>query len=110
MSAERPAFQQEVARFVAEYGLEIPVDVRLLDLVSEVGEVSKEVLKATQYGSAPFAPAPNWPSELGDTLFALACLANSTGVDLHAALAGVLATYRRRLEQSGSPSSGGPTA
>jgi NTP pyrophosphatase (non-canonical NTP hydrolase) len=75
-----------VASFVEDEGIEAPVEARLLDLASEVGELSKEALKATNYGRAPFHPSGGWASELGDVLFVLVCLANSTGVDLEAAL------------------------
>lgn len=69
---------QELGRgFVEEHGLEAPVEARLLDLVSEVGELSKERLKATRYGRVPFQPPAEWVSDLGDVLFALACVANS---------------------------------
>ena len=44
-------FQQQVSQFVQEYQLEAPVSARVLDLVSELGELSKEVLK----GLRPFA-------------------------------------------------------
>jgi NTP pyrophosphatase (non-canonical NTP hydrolase) len=70
---------------------------RLLDFVSEVGELSKEVLKATNYGRTSFRPPDGWTGELGDVFFSLICLANSTGVDLEAALDGALGKYRERL-------------
>ena len=43
-----PDFQNRVARFVEEYDLEAGVEIRLLDLISEIGEVAKEVLKGNQ--------------------------------------------------------------
>jgi len=51
--------------FVKENGLEAPIQA-LLDLVSEVGEVSKEVLKGTSYGLEPFQPREQWAEELAD--------------------------------------------
>jgi NTP pyrophosphatase (non-canonical NTP hydrolase) len=89
--------QRTVASFVEEAGIEASVEARLLDLASEVGELSKEVLKATNYGRAPFHPSGRWAGELGDVLFCLVCLANSTGVDLEAALDGALGKYREGL-------------
>ena len=35
-----PEFQDRVARFVAEHDLEAGVEIRLLDLLSELGEVA----------------------------------------------------------------------
>ncbi len=89
--------QQTVASFVEEAGIAAPVEARLLDLASEVGELSKEAPKATNYGRAPFKPSGGWAGELGDVLFVLVCLANSTGVDLEAALNGAMDKYRERL-------------
>ena len=97
--------QKTIADFVAEYNLEIPVQMRLLDLLSEIGEVSKEVLKGTQYGRKGFVPTEEWASELGDVLFALICVANSTNVDLRESLQNVLEKYRQRLAVTGDAGS-----
>lgn len=96
-----------VADFVREHELEAPVHARLLDLTSEVGELAKDALKSTNYGREPFEQAPEgWEGELGDVLFALICLANSTGVDMDTALNGALEKYRGRMEQGGDAGSG----
>jgi NTP pyrophosphatase (non-canonical NTP hydrolase) len=105
--SEMSSLQRTVASFVGEAGIEAPVEARLLDLVSEVGELAREVLDATNYGRAPFRPPDGWSGELGDAFFSLICLANSTGVDLEAALDGALDKYRRRLALGGDPGSGG---
>lgn len=101
-----PQFQQKVAAFVAQHQLEAPVEARLLDLVSEVGEVAKEVLKGSDYGRHPFEAGDEWAAELADALFSLICVANSTGVNLEAALDQVLDKYRQRLTQAGDAGSG----
>jgi NTP pyrophosphatase (non-canonical NTP hydrolase) len=98
--------QRIVASFVEEAGIGAPVEARLLDLASEVGELSKEALEATNYGRARFHPSDGWAGELGDVLFVLACLANSTGVDLEVALKGALGKYRERLALGGEAGSG----
>jgi NTP pyrophosphatase (non-canonical NTP hydrolase) len=91
------AAQQAVAEFVQRHSLETDVEHRLLDLVSEVGELAKEVLKGTQYGRIPATLAPNWQTELGDVLFSLLCLGNTTNVDLENALREALEKYEQRL-------------
>jgi NTP pyrophosphatase (non-canonical NTP hydrolase) len=107
-SEELPEFQRAAANFVAEHGIEAPVQARLLDLSSEVGELSKEYLKSTNYGYEPFEEPPDgWQDELGDVLFSLVCLANSTGVNLDAALQGALDKYKERLRRGGDAGSGG---
>lgn len=98
--------QQEVALFVTANRLEIMVPARVLDLVSEVGEVGKEVLKGSDYGHAAFEPTGAWASELGDVLFSLICIANTTGVDLAEALQTVLTKYEERLAHKGEAGSG----
>ena len=101
-----PAFQETVATFVAEHQLETSVEVRMLDLVSEIGEVAKEVLKASQYGHRPFQPTDTWSGELADAFFSLICVANGTGVNLEVALAEVLTKYEQRLALKGEAGSG----
>jgi NTP pyrophosphatase (non-canonical NTP hydrolase) len=104
--SEMSTLQRTVASFVGEAGIEAPVEARLLDLVSEIGEVSEGVLEATNYGRTPFSPPDGWSGDLGDVLFSLICVAYSTGVDLEAALGGMLDKYRERLAQGGDAGSG----
>jgi NTP pyrophosphatase (non-canonical NTP hydrolase) len=101
-------FQQTVATFVRENELEAPVHARVLDLVSEVGELAKEVLKITNYGHEPFHPTEEWSGELADILYSLTCIANSTGVDLETALYEALDKYEGRLARRDDADSGPP--
>jgi NTP pyrophosphatase (non-canonical NTP hydrolase) len=104
--SEISTLQRAVANFVEEAGIEAPVNERLLDLISEAGELSKEVLKGTNYGRAPFRQSDGWAGEIGDIFFSLICLANSTGVDLEAALDGALDKYSERLTYGDDAGSG----
>lgn len=72
----------------------------------EVGELAKEVLKATEYGTKPFHPNDHWADELGDIFFTINILANSTGIALDSALERVLAKYIERLMTKGTPGFG----
>lgn len=90
-------FQADVAQFVKQHNLEIQLGDRMLDLTSEVGELAKEILKSTDYGCQNFAPTDAWVDELGDVLFSLICLANTTKIDLLDALNGALSKYQSRL-------------
>ena len=101
-----PDYQQQVARFVSENSLETTISPRLLDLVSEVGELAKEVLKGSDYGKSQFKNPDTWESELGDVFFSLICVANGTGVDLEKALQRVLVKYSKRLSHTGDAGSG----
>jgi NTP pyrophosphatase (non-canonical NTP hydrolase) len=99
--------QESVHAFSTEYRLNCSPQVRVLDLVSEVGELAKEVLKGSSYGSVPFTPGEAWSEEIGDVVFSLIALANSTGVDLGDALTLAMAKYASRIEEYGDAGSGG---
>lgn len=102
---ENSEFQIRVAEFIKTHKLETSVPSRVLDLVAEAGELAKEASKATEYGRTSFRPSESWREELGDVFFALVCLANSTNVNLEEALEQALTKYRRRIEETGEPSS-----
>jgi NTP pyrophosphatase (non-canonical NTP hydrolase) len=101
-----PEFQTRVAAFTKTHQLEHDAAARLLDLVSETGEVAKEMLKATQYGAQEFSRTDAWCDEMGDVFFALVCLANETDVNLDDALAAALEKYCARIAERETPASG----
>lgn len=93
------SLQSKIQQFTKKYQLNSPVEHRLLDLVSEIGEVAKEVLKMSNYGRKPLECNDNLQSELGDTLYALITVANTFEIDLEEAVLGVLGKYEKRLEK-----------
>ena len=96
-------WQRRATEFAQKHNLLHPPGVFALDLASEVGEVAKEILLATDYGQRPFEqpqPQPKLAGELGDVLYSLCLLASSAGIDLETALESVLAKYEQRLERS----------
>jgi NTP pyrophosphatase (non-canonical NTP hydrolase) len=97
--------QREVAAFVEDHGLDAPPAYRLLDAVSELGEVAKEVAESTDYSDSP-ADTEVASDEVGDVLFSLLALAEAVDVDAGEALDEALAKYESRIDESGSPSSG----
>ncbi|TAK14654.1 MAG: nucleotide pyrophosphohydrolase [Anaerolineae bacterium] len=101
-----PDYQTKVAYFVSAYNLNAPPAARLLDLLSELGEVAKETLKASDYGKAQFQPTQQWVDELGDAFFSLLDLANQTGVNLETTLEATLSKYAARMEARGDAGSG----
>jgi NTP pyrophosphatase (non-canonical NTP hydrolase) len=90
--------QEKVKRFVSDFGLETAPHIRLLDLLSELGEVSKAYLTFTKYGQLEIRKNMDWELELGDVYFSLLCLANVTNVDLEHALEKSLEKYQKRFE------------
>src|SRR5262245_32605769 len=99
------ALQKSVADFVKRHRLEADVAHRLLDAVSELGEVAKEALKGSSYGATKFARTNAWEEELGDVVFSLLCVANTTNVDLEKAVRLALQKYERRIKVNGNAGS-----
>ncbi|SDL01804.1 MazG-like family protein [Natronorubrum texcoconense] len=97
--------QAAVAAFVDEYDLETPPEFRLLDLVSEVGELAKDANTSTEYGTEPEELTLE-TDEIGDVLFATLALADSLEVDAEAALEEALEKYERRMDATETPGSG----
>lgn len=97
--------QRRVAAFVDDHDLETPPTYRLLDLVSEVGELAKDANESTAYGAEPDDLEIS-SDELGDALFALLAVADSLEIDADQALEEAIEKYERRLEEDGSAGSG----
>lgn len=96
--------QDRVRKFCKENKLDAPVEHRMLDLVSEIGEIAKEILKASDYGKKQAEFREEIKAELGDALFSLLVLANQLGVSMEEALDVVLEKYRKRLEKGSAGS------
>ena len=94
--------QQRVKDLMARYGLGTDPQVRMLDLSSEVGELAKEVLKSTAYGTKPFTPTASLEEELGDCLCSLLCLSQCLGLEGEAALGKALEKYEKRFAERGT--------
>lgn len=96
--------QDEVIAFAKKNNLLHKPDIHMLDLVAELGEVAKEILKATDYGKKEFRTREEMKSELGDAFYSLILVADACGVDLEEALKLVLEKYRKRLARGGAGS------
>ena len=93
--------QNLVKEFMDDYQLHTDAQTRFVDLVSEVGELGKEILLATDYGKQNYAPSPALSGEVGDCLFSLLALCCQTGIDAQQALEQALSKYRTRFAQKG---------
>jgi NTP pyrophosphatase (non-canonical NTP hydrolase) len=96
--------QRRVAAFIAAHDLSGTTEFRLLDLVSEVGEMAKDAAESTGYGESP-GDVEVRTDEIGDALFSLLAVAESLDVDASAALDEALEKYEARMNESGTPSS-----
>ncbi len=98
--------QDKVSELVKKYDLESSIEVRYIDLVSEVGELGKEILKSSRYGKKNFSSTKDFELELGDVLFSLICVANSLNMDLDQVFSNVLKKYHDRFSTKGDIGSG----
>ena len=85
----------------------MPVMARMLDIESEVGELSKEVLKSTKYGTKDFVVTDDFKLELGDVLYSVLSMADEVGVDAKECLESVVKKYKTRIDGSGNMGSEG---
>ncbi|MDY6768913.1 MAG: MazG nucleotide pyrophosphohydrolase domain-containing protein [Candidatus Nanohaloarchaea archaeon] len=97
--------QEKAADFVADHDLGGDAAVWVHDLQSELGEVAKEVLNATDYGDREPEFGEEMADEVGDLYFSLLGLANALGVDVSDALDSALEKYRERVEETGDAGS-----
>lgn len=95
-----------VNEFTSSKNMNSSASIRIIDLASEVGELSKEVLKGTNYGSKNFKITEEWKGEIGDVLFSLICIANQTDTNLEDSLNYVLDKYEKRFTNKGDLGSG----
>ena len=75
----------------------MPVYARLCDISSEMGELMKEYLKASYYGTSEFVLTPDFEEEFGDVLYALLSLANETNINSEECLDIVLNKMQERF-------------
>jgi len=94
--------QKLVKDFMDKYNLHTSEHIRYIDLVSEVGELGKEILNGTNYGNKEYEHTPDASVELGDCLFSLLALCSRMNVDATEALQKALAKYEARFMQKGS--------
>lgn len=91
--------------FAQKHSLLRTPEIHALDLVSETGEVMKELLLASNYGQQQAEFTENLAFELGDVLYSLCVLASSTGIDLEAAFSKTIEKYEKRWLTKGHISS-----
>ena len=81
--------------------------VRLADIQSELGELSKEILKATRYGKTETPTRhESIEDEYGDLLFSVLALGVELKADPEYCLRKSIEKYNKRLEETGQIGSG----
>lgn len=84
----------------------MPVCARILDIQSELGELAKEYLKNSKYGTQNFVLSEEFRLEFGDVLYSMLSLANESGINAEEELDRVLEKYKKRIENRNSMGSG----
>ena len=95
--------QEKVKIFCNQNKLNTSVEYRILDIMSELGELSKEILLSSDYGNKKIELNDKIKLELGDVLFSFITMANSFDVDLDDCLNQVLEKYQKRINKGSSP-------
>lgn len=98
-------WQRRVATFLHQHHLQYDPATHALDLASEVGEVAKEILLATDYGQRTPQASPELAEEIGDALYSLLALAEACEVDAETALGAAMDKYEHRLRERGEAGS-----
>lgn len=84
----------------------MPVYARLLDIESELGELAKEYLKSSNYGTKQFEMSDDFKEEFGDVVYAMLSLSNEMGINSEECLDMVLNKLKSRMENKNSFGSG----
>lgn len=89
--------QYKVKNFCGYHNWDSPFEHRILDVISQLGELSKEVLKSSKYGKDKTKYKEEIKDELGDVFFSIITLANYFEIDLDQALSEVIDKYEDRI-------------
>lgn len=95
-------WQTRATEFAQKRNFDRPVGVYALDVMSELGEVAKEILLATDYGAHSPKFDRKMEAELGDLLYSICMLATIAGVDLEEVFSKTLEKYERRWLSTGN--------
>ena len=101
--------QNKVNEFNETRGVHLkpmPVYARIMDIQSELGELAKEYLKHSKYGTQDFELDEEFKMEFGDVLYSLLSLATEVGMNAEEYLDKVIEKYRARINKNKSMGSG----
>ena len=76
-----------------------PVYARLLDIQSEMGELNKEYLKSSDYGTGDFVLSEDFKMEYGDVIYSLLSLANELEINAEDCLDKAISKYESRIKK-----------
>ena len=88
---------EKVYTAVQHFNLNCGYEARYIDLVSEIGELGKELLKGSNYHKSSLDITANTVEEMGDCLFSLIALCQELSIDPTSALDLALEKYKQRF-------------
>lgn len=101
------ADQLKVNEFLKDYKISTPLQSRILDLASEMGECCKLAFnESISSEKGKDFQLEKWKEELGDCLFSLLTCFESLGINSSESLDAVLAKYKKRFNEKGKIDSG----
>ena len=96
--------QKKIKKFCQKNYMNLSIEYGFLDIISELGEAAKEILKMSDYGKKPIKYKKELKSELGDVFYSLIVIANAFDIDLEDALYKTLDKYKKRLKKGSAGS------
>jgi len=94
--------QEKAKVFVENNGMHMSIEASMIDLSSEVGDLSKQILLLSQMGATDpqnIQITRELILEFGDVLFSLSNLANIMGIDLEKAFEFAMENYEKRVSE-----------
>lgn len=85
---------------------EVPTFARILNIQSELGELSKSYLEETSYGTKEFSLTADFKEEFGDVLYTLLSLADELNLSCEECLSLTLEKLESRMKNNYSMKSG----
>ena len=88
---------EKVYDAVQQFQLNCGYEARYIDLVSEIGELGKELLKGSDYHKSSLNITANTAEEMGDCLFSIIALCQELSINPESALDLALEKYKQRF-------------
>lgn len=97
--------QERVSEFLENNDMQAPPEFRIMDFISEAGEIVKDAVKTAEYGEAREKMDVK-EDEIGDVLFSILAVADSLDIDAEKAFESAMEKYHERIDEKGDAGSG----
>ena len=90
---------REFNKKAGDFASPLSLQARILDIQSELGELAKECLNCTCYGTKEFKLTDDLKMEYGDVLYSLLSLASELNISANECLQMALKKYQTRIDK-----------